>query len=670
MADVHRKAGLPPSPSEALPEAAIWTPLNVESVTAELRAAVKAIPNVSPTVDGLNEVIAAADAGIMPQSAQVRPLTEAVSCICSALERAVPPATAAAACLRRCLSATSSGGRDRCGAGGRLSLDSEADGGFSLASGGQSSTTHPRGGLLLASGRQLSTNEPINGRGGGIAWGGGSSRWILDAKVAALASECFDEVERLDVAGRIAVEWSAFAGWAMELGQVLAAGHGRFELQRDGLVARLRGLQNLPSRLLDRLDEIDPPEFSTRSGSSGEGSRSSVEDHLKSAMSSAAVDGGSTCKRPAFESKLLRTPSWAVRANDPTKAAASHWTADANSASSSQSPAREAAGTGAGTAATGAALKMSEMRTRTHHPQPTLGAMSPTQAVEVLDEVVEAAVMGAGPLRLDKGQLGFCVAQLEGLQATAHIMSAAEDACGPLRDKLAMIGECRRNADGALAVLGRQLRARTQHRRRDADVVDAANGWTCTMTFTAMRRHFRRWNIRALILGTLTTLAGIGATGGVVTVVYSVTAGHGRGMSGGVVVVGIAMLGVSGATLVLLCLTVVLCSGGGSGRVDIEAVDKEEGGDGCHERHSYVEEHATGGPGRDAGGERVGEPRVHTQVSYGQAVGGDGDGGFEFGGEGDSREGSTGAWPILLGNEYAWPILLGNEYAWPILLGN
>jgi len=90
-------------------------------------------------------------------------------------------------------------------------------------------------------------------------------------------------------------------------------------------------------------------------------------------------------------------------------------------------------------------------------------------------------------------------------------MSAAEDACGPLRDKLAMvglnpqllfprknrpctayiiehqspstihrritehhshasgpygtIGECRRNADGALAVLGRQLRATTQHRR-------------------------------------------------------------------------------------------------------------------------------------------------------------------------------------------------------------
>jgi len=68
-------------------------------------------------------------------------------------------------------------------------LDSEADGGFSLASGGQSSTTHPRGGLLLASGRQISTNEPINGRGGGIARGGGSSRWILDAKVSALKNQ-------------------------------------------------------------------------------------------------------------------------------------------------------------------------------------------------------------------------------------------------------------------------------------------------------------------------------------------------------------------------------------------------------------------------------------------------------------------------------------------------
>jgi hypothetical protein len=39
----------------------------------------------------------------MPQTAKVRPLAEAASDICGALEHAVPPALAAAARLRRCV---------------------------------------------------------------------------------------------------------------------------------------------------------------------------------------------------------------------------------------------------------------------------------------------------------------------------------------------------------------------------------------------------------------------------------------------------------------------------------------------------------------------------------------------------------------------------------------
>jgi hypothetical protein len=306
--------------------------------------------------------------------------------------------------------------------------------------------------------------------------------------LAAWVAECFGAVERLNAAGRIAAEWGAFGGWAHELGLVLAQGHGAFEQQRDSLVARLRGLKNLPARLLDKLDELDPPggggtssmwssaeDWGDDDGGGGvAGGSVEVDGDTGSLLTptSAAAAAATATKRSAFEARLLAAPSWSSA---------------------------EAAAPGGGKATPAAAAAARR-------------ALSPTQTVEVLDEAVSAAVVGAGPLRLDREQLGFCRAQLEALQATAHVMAAAAG-LRPLRDKLAAVGECRRVADGALAALGPQLRAAGRRRRRAAGGLGAAlaaaaqGGGTCAAVFVEARRRvarrFRYWNARALVLGAL-----------------------------------------------------------------------------------------------------------------------------------------------------------------------
>jgi hypothetical protein len=124
-------------------------------------------------------------------------------------------------------------------------------------------------------------------------------------------------------------------------------------------------------------------------------------------------------------------------------------------------------------------------------------------------------------------------------------------------------------------------------------------------------------------------LAGLGGTGGIIAVVYGITAGE--GVSDGAVALGIALLGASGAALVVLCLSVVFCGGGGGGgggKVGVDA-DIDEEDDDRRRRRRYDEENAKGGGGGKKGG--------------------GGGGGFDFGGGGsggDSLGGGTGGvWP-------------------------
>eukprot|EP00898_Chlorokybus_atmophyticus_P001626 jgi/Chlat1/2464/Chrsp171S02353 len=58
------------------------------------------------------------------------------------------------------------------------------------------------------------------------------------------------------------------------------------------------------------------------------------------------------------------------------------------------------------------------------------------QRIEVLDNVVAAAVAGAKPLHLDEANVASCVALAEAMQQSASVMSAIESAVPPLHSKL------------------------------------------------------------------------------------------------------------------------------------------------------------------------------------------------------------------------------------------
>lgn len=415
----------------------------------------------------LDALVAVVASGAMPRTAMVRPMTEAVSHACGALERALPLALAAAARLRRCV-------------------------------------THD-----AAIAQHATSGKPTAG--------------ALDAKVGALTFECHELVERLNAAGHIAAEWGAFSAWAGDLGRVLAQGHGEFDEQRDGLVERLRHLRNLPTRLLNKLDEVDPPER---------------EDDLGYSFGSSAElnqgRGGIMANRSVFETKLLSGTTWGAPR-------------DGRAAAGGLGRGNEG---GRGEAAT---------------------VLSPTRTVELLDEVVSAAVMGAGPLRLDLEQLTFCRAQLEALNATAHVMAGVEGACVPLRAKLSAVVEGCRDVRAALASLGPQLRAAARRRSRASGGVAAALaaaaqgkdscGAVWHVAWGRLRRRLRHYNARALTITTVALLAALATTAGIIVIVYGIAAG--QGVSGGAVALGIAILGAAGGLMTMTCVALMCCGGSG-----------------------------------------------------------------------------------------------------------
>ena len=126
----------------------------------------------------MSEVIASCGAGVMPQTAQVRPLTDAVADICGTLEHVVPPALAAAARLRRCVT--------------------------------HEAAIRPPPGLTAGSAEDADEGVKQKQKQKATTSGKGGNGVASDDKVAALVSECFGAVERLNAAGRIAGEWGAF----------------------------------------------------------------------------------------------------------------------------------------------------------------------------------------------------------------------------------------------------------------------------------------------------------------------------------------------------------------------------------------------------------------------------------------------------------------------------
>ena len=122
----------------------------------------------------MSEVIASCGAGVMPQTAQVRPLTDAVADICGTLEHVVPPALAAAARLRRCVT--------------------------------HEAAIRPPPGLTAGSAEDADEGVKQKQKQKATTSGKGGNGVASDDKVAALVSECFGAVERLNAAGRIAGE--------------------------------------------------------------------------------------------------------------------------------------------------------------------------------------------------------------------------------------------------------------------------------------------------------------------------------------------------------------------------------------------------------------------------------------------------------------------------------
>ena len=159
-------------------------------------------------------------------------------------------------------------------------------------------------------------------------------------------------------------------------------------------------MKNLPERLLVALDRVAPPDVDPPPGASSDsfwsedddgGEEEDEDEGVSRRMEVDPVTGLSTRNRmSAFEAKLLTTPTWAATPGF-------------------------GGGGGGGSGATGRRDEREDGHTSGGYPASSSSQnrerekLTPTQIVEILDETVGSAVVGAGPLRLDREQLGRAV---------------------------------------------------------------------------------------------------------------------------------------------------------------------------------------------------------------------------------------------------------------------